>query len=99
MADIVELVCESLLSSTNLSPSFPIIFAAVKIQRQCERDCHAIIDIERVEFSIDIEVEKNFLAAFAERLDAGDSVVLCAVDIGDLEAVLEEDIFGHLDGK
>jgi hypothetical protein len=98
MTNIVKLVRQGLFSSPYFPPPFSVIFATVEVQRERQRDRHSIVDIERVEFGIDVEVEENFLAAFAEGLDAGDSVVFGAVDLGDLEAVLKEDVFGHIEG-
>ena len=99
MTDIIKLVRERLFPPPDFPPPFPIIFTTVEIQRERQRDGHTVVDIQRVEFGVDVEVEEDFLAAFAEGLDAGDAVVFGAVDLGDLEAVLEEDVFGHFWGR
>ncbi len=99
VAHVVELVCKCLLSSSNFSPSFSIIFAPVQVQRKRKRDGHALIDIEGVQLSVDIEGKEDFVAALAEGLYAGHSVVLCVVELGDFEAIFEEDVFLHLDDR
>lgn len=57
MAYIVEFVCQRLLSPANFPPAFAVVFASVQIQRQCERDSHAIVHIEGVELGVDIKRE------------------------------------------
>lgn len=91
MTDVVIIICQSLLSDSNVSPTTladSVIFS-VKRQRRCERKRQGFPNGTRVKFSVDIEREggKRIRRSAAQ---ARNAVILLRIDRGDREGVFEE---------
>ena len=95
MTHIIIFIRQTPLAHPDIPPPFaPIIFTPIQIQRQGQRDLHAVVDMHWVELRVDVEGQGGLLVV-AGRGQAGDALVFCAVDAEDCEGVFEEDGLGH----